>query len=72
MSVMGFDDVDRDSPRPSPLTTVHQPFEQMGRKAMELLLKRLASLDETPAVFQHIMLPTRLAVRSSCLAYSGR
>ena len=71
MSVMGFDDVDRNSPRPSPLTTVHQPFEQMGRKAMELLLKRLAGSDEAPAVFQHILLPTRLVVRSSCLAYSG-
>ncbi len=72
MSVMGFDDVDRNSPRPSPLTTVHQPFEQMGRKAMELLLKRLAGSAEAPAVLQHILLPTRLVVRSSCLGYSGR
>ena len=66
MSVLGFDDVDRDGPRPSPLTTVHQPFEQMGRKAMELLSKRLAVPGEVPAAFQHILLPTRLVMRSSC------
>ncbi len=70
MSLMGFDDVDQDAPRPSPLTTVHQPFEQMGRKAMELLLKRLARSDETPAVFQHILLPTRVVVRGSCRVLS--
>ena len=66
MSVLGFDDVDSDGPRPSPLTTVHQPFEQMGRKAMELLLKRLAAPRELPTAFQHIFLPTRRVVRSSC------
>lgn len=66
ISVMGFDDMDRNSPRPSPMTTVHQPFEQMGRKAMELLLKRLAMPGEVSTAFQHILLPTRLVVRSSC------
>lgn len=71
MSVMGFDDVDQNGPRSSPLTTVHQPFEQMGYKAMEILLRRLAAPQEAPLIFQHTLLPTRLVVRSSCLAYSG-
>lgn len=66
MSVMGFDDIDCYAPRPSPLTTVHQPFEQMGQKAMELLLKRLAAPPGPPTVFRHILLPTRLVSRLSC------
>ena len=70
ISVMGFDDIDRHASHPSPLTTVHQPFEQMGRKAMELLLERLAS-PTSPHAFQHALLPTRLVIRSSCLPFSG-
>lgn len=66
ISVMGFDDMDGYSPRPSPLTTVHQPFERMGQKAMELLLNRLAAPDIAPRVFQHVLLATRLVIRSSC------
>lgn len=69
ISVMGFDDIDRYAPHPSPLTTVHQPFEQMGQKAMELLLERLAA---PPDAFRHTLLPTRLVIRSSCLPLSEK
>ena len=72
ISVMGFDDMDRNAAHPSPLTTVHQPFEQMGRKAMDLLLKRLAISGDSPAVFHHVLLPTRLVIRSSCSPLSAR
>lgn len=41
VSVIGFDDTDRFSPRRSRLTTMRQPFDQMGRMAAELLLRRL-------------------------------
>ncbi len=69
ISVIGFDDVDEFAPRPSPLTTVHQPFERMGRRAMELLLARLAAPADAPLVFQHVLLPTHLVLRSSCSPY---
>lgn len=69
-SIMGFDDMDRDSPRPSPLTTVHQPFEQMGHKAVELLLSRLAEPPGASLAYRHVLLPTRLVIRSSCKPYS--
>ncbi|MGI4787545.1 MAG: GntR family transcriptional regulator [Janthinobacterium lividum] len=69
ISVMGFDDLDRDAPHPSPLTTVHQPFEHMGRKAMGILLAHLAAPAGAPVVFQHVLLPTRLIVRSSCARF---
>lgn len=67
ISIMGFDDMDRHSIRPSPLTTVHQPFEQMGEKAVDLLLTRLAEPTGAPAAYRHILLPTRLVVRTSCI-----
>ena len=66
ISVMGFDDMDRYAPRPSPLTTVHQPFEQMGEKAIELLLNRLSAPANLSNVYSHVLLPTRLVIRSSC------
>ena len=66
ISIMGFDDMDRHSLRPSPLTTVHQPFEQMGEKAVELLLQRLADHDGVPQALQHVLLATRLVIRTSC------
>ena len=69
VSVIGFDDVDRYSPRPPFLTTMRQSFEAMGERAAELLLRRIASAAEsikTPAAHQHILLPTKLVVRQSC------
>jgi len=69
ISIMGFDDMDRHALRPSPLTTVHQPFEQMGEKAVELLLTRLAEPKVAAPVLQHVLLATRLVIRSSCQPY---
>jgi DNA-binding LacI/PurR family transcriptional regulator/DNA-binding transcriptional regulator YhcF (GntR family) len=65
ISVMGFDDMDRHSPRPSPLSTVHQPFEQMGQKAIELLLSRLAAAPGEHTAYRHVLLPTKLVIRAS-------
>jgi DNA-binding LacI/PurR family transcriptional regulator len=66
MSVVGFDDIESYSPHPAMLTTVHQPFYQMGRRAARLLHQRIeqgASAERLPR--QHILLPTRLVVRST-------
>jgi DNA-binding LacI/PurR family transcriptional regulator len=70
ISVMGFDDMDRGSPRPSPLSTVHQPFELMGQRAVELLLSRLVEPARAHPAYRHVLLPTRLILRSSCRPYS--
>lgn len=67
ISVIGFDDVDRFSPRPAMLTTMQQPFELMGQRAMELLLDRLTSGTRSGAsACQHILLPAPLIVRATC------
>ena len=68
-SVLGFDDDDMHSARPALLTTVRQPFERIGQRAAELLLRRLgpAPVPSAPhTVFQHVLLPTRLVERSTC------
>ncbi len=70
ISVIGYDDVERHSPRPALLTTLHQPFDKMGRRAVELLLRRLAGA-ETPGAKQHVLLPTPLVKRATCRPLRG-
>lgn len=45
------------------LTVAAQPASEMGRRATELLLARLAG--EGPADFQEIVLPTQIVLRQS-------
>lgn len=66
MSVMGFDDLDRFSPRPPHITTMRQPFERIGERAAGLLMARLAAGEAAPAHWQHIELPTALQIRKTC------
>ena len=66
VSVMGFDDIERYSPRTPFLTTMQQPFEAIGERAADLLLSRLQTPEASRRVFQHVLLPTRLVVRRSC------
>lgn len=71
ISVFGFDDHDRHSLQPAMLTTVHQPFEQMGEKAAELLLRRIKDPAGSRTPFQHVLVPTPLVIRSSCRRLSA-
>jgi DNA-binding LacI/PurR family transcriptional regulator len=72
ISVIGFDDIECYSPHPAMLTTIHQPFFQIGQRAAELLLRRLASSAASPArSFQQVMLPTSLVIRSTCRPLSA-
>jgi len=66
ISVIGFDDLERYSPRPALLTTLHQPFDKIGRRAADLLLDRLGSADAAQEPRRHILLPTPLVERSTC------
>lgn len=76
ISVIGFDDIDRFSPRTGFLTSVRQPFERIGQQAADLLLKRLGSTfsgkggQEEP--YLQILTPTRLIERQSCRAIESK
>ena len=66
VSVVGFDD--HDLAEHVGLTTVHQPVDTLGRRAANLLLRRLADAEDRT---RHEILPTRLVIRESTAAPRG-
>jgi DNA-binding LacI/PurR family transcriptional regulator len=69
VSVVGFDDMAESDSFWPPLTTVHQEFEAIGRRAVELLI---AEIEGRPEPVTSTVLPTRLVVRSSTAAPPAR
>lgn len=77
VAVVGFDDITSSQHMRPPLTTVRQPFYEMGQRGIELLLSLVnsprglvdpyhAGRREEPV---RIYLPTELVVRESCGAH---
>jgi LacI family transcriptional regulator len=69
MSVVGFDNLRFTEHLPVPLTTVDQPKQEMGRRAVELLLEQieLGSGDQPRAEVFH----PHLVIRDSCAMAPG-
>jgi LacI family transcriptional regulator len=67
LSVVGFDNVPESAMSTPQLTTVHQPIQQMGERAVEILVGLLAG--RAPDAM-HVTLPTRLVERASCAPLS--
>ena len=65
LSVVGFDDVKIAAYLQPALTTVRQPVEDMGKKAVELLLQLLTE-DSVPETIPYLLLEPQLIVRDSC------
>jgi len=63
VSIVGYDDVPQATAVFPKLTTVHVPYEQMGRTAVRLALEPRGRRDE-----EHVILGTHLAVRESAAA----
>ncbi|MCC6652586.1 MAG: LacI family DNA-binding transcriptional regulator [Candidatus Eisenbacteria bacterium] len=64
VAVVGFDDIAMSRYTSPPLTTVRVNTTLLGERAVELLMRSRRSAN--PDVKQHEVLPTSLAVRSSC------
>lgn len=62
VSLAGFDDIVHVLPNGVGLTTVAQPYEEIGRSAARLMLNRIALPDSHPS---HIELPAPLVPRGS-------
>jgi DNA-binding LacI/PurR family transcriptional regulator len=63
VSVVGFDDVPLAAHTHPPLTTVRQPRHALGKRAVELLIRRI----ERPAALpERLLLDAQLIVRRSC------
>ncbi|GGQ56717.1 LacI family DNA-binding transcriptional regulator [Couchioplanes azureus] len=60
--VVGFEDAPAARQCEPPLTTVHQPVEEMGRRMAELLVSRIR---REPAGNSHVLLDTHLVRRGS-------
>lgn len=63
LALVGFDDLEVVAHLDVPLTTVAQPTFEIGRTAVEVLMRRISG--ETDC-WQRVILPTRLVVRRSC------
>ncbi len=68
LAVVGFDNLDIVEQLDPPLTTVAQPFHEIGRRAAEVLLARIGG--DTRASLQ-ITISPELIVRGSCLPYAN-
>jgi DNA-binding LacI/PurR family transcriptional regulator len=68
IALVGFDGVERDRPGLSFLTTVQQPFERMGSRAVELLLDRRRLGPAAP--IKHIVLEAGLYIGGSTVAFT--
>jgi len=62
IAVVGFDDQIIANAAIPPLTTVHQPFREQCRKAMDMALKMLRG----QKVPERVVIPTTLYIRESC------
>jgi DNA-binding LacI/PurR family transcriptional regulator len=64
VSVVGFDDIPEGAYLTCPLTTVRQPFEQLGRAIMAVVQQTLEGAD-APGVVTRRMIPATMVLRSS-------
>jgi DNA-binding LacI/PurR family transcriptional regulator len=62
VSMVGFDDTVVAETADPPLTSVRQPFREIGAKAAEMALDALVNPQDYP---KHVLLPTTLTVRGS-------
>jgi LacI family transcriptional regulator len=64
VSVVGFDNLRFTEHLPVPLTTVDQPTQEMGRRAVELLLERIEVGKNRPS--RREVFHPHLIIRDSC------
>jgi DNA-binding LacI/PurR family transcriptional regulator len=65
LSLIGFDNLDLSAIVHPPLTTIHQPKYEMGKAAVEILLRKIR---EPQPVTEHRVLGVQLVERESCRA----
>lgn len=68
ISVVGFDDIGEAEYFTPSLTTVHQDFDELGRRSLDLLL---CQLDSSNSVVERLVIAPRLIERRSTAAREG-
>ena len=69
VSVIGFDDIEIAACFPTPLTTVHQDFDEVGRRCVDLMIRQIEGVEDTPSGVD--LVPTKLVIRESTAAPKG-
>ena len=69
IGLVGFDDSDIAYKLKVPLTTVRQPREEIGKRAVQLLRERIENPDKKA---ERIVLPAKLIIRESSVKKHGR
>ena len=64
IGLIGFTDINVASILAPALTTIHEPAELMGKKAVSLLIEEIENEDTRN--IRNIVLPTELKIRESC------
>ncbi len=62
VAMVGFDNINQSVTAPVPLTTIHQPTEKIGKKAVDMLLK----LIHGSPIKRRLILKPKLVIRESC------
>ena len=62
VAVIGFDDSPTAQATRPPLSSIRQPIEEMGREAVNVLMREMAEPEEAP---RHVIFATELVVRES-------
>lgn len=63
LSIIGFDDLEMSKHLQVPLTTIKQDFSEIGRRAAELVIKKIGEAEQT---YEQIKLPVSIVERESC------
>lgn len=66
LSIIGFDDIPAATVTHPPLTTIRQPLQEIGERAMRMLLELM---NHRNVISREILLPTSLVVRQSTAPY---
>lgn len=66
VAVVGFDDLPAAATSMPPLTTIHQPVQDRGARAAQLLLDTVEGIERE---IRHVLLPTEIVIRESCGAH---
>lgn len=65
VSIVGFDDLPSASAAHPGLTTLRQPYREIGAEAVEILMNRFRTPENNGTVSKRLLLPARLIVRDS-------
>ncbi len=72
VAVIGYDDIAFAALAGVPLSSIHQPSYQMGRRAMELLAATMQAGGDSRTASQQVVFMPELAARASTLRYGTR